>query len=45
MRRDGMTAAHRVRRKMMEIMPNNVGEFGYVEKVSLAFVRNEPMAL
>jgi len=33
--RDDMTAAHRVRLKMMEIMPNNVGGFGYVEKSAL----------
>ncbi|OSM96657.1 hypothetical protein AU504_08025 [Lonsdalea populi] len=38
--RDDMMAAHRVPPQMMGIMPNNVGGFGDVEKVSRVFVRN-----
>ncbi|KJV32401.1 hypothetical protein VI01_08710 [Pantoea sp. SM3] len=43
--RDDMMAAHRVPPQMMGIIPNNTGGFGYVEKASKAFVRNELIPL
>lgn len=38
-------AAHHVPPQMMSIIPNNTGGFGYLEKVSKVFVRNELMPL
>jgi len=38
-----MLAVHRVPPQLMGIMPSNVGGFGYVEKASKVFVRNELM--
>lgn len=43
--RDDMMAAHCVPPQMMGIIPNNTGGFGYVEKTSRVFVRNELMPL
>lgn len=40
-----MMAARRVPPQMMGIMLSNVGGFGYVEKASFVFVRNEQIYL
>lgn len=36
-----MSAAHRVPPQMMEIIPQNTGGFGYVEKSAKVFFRNK----
>jgi len=41
--RDDMNAAHRVLPQMLRIIPNNIGGFGDVEKISHVFVHNELM--
>lgn len=43
--RDDMLAVHRVPPQLMGIIPSNTGGFGYVEKASKVFVRNELMLL
>lgn len=43
--RDDLLSAHRVPPQMMGIIPDNTGGFGYVEKASKFFIRNQVVAL